>query len=314
LESVSPSKPRTEWAITGVVFGTFAAIRFGDKCGEWANYAFPIAGTVVGAWAGILEPHAVEWTKECDAKDDPVRKEVLNSRIGFAATFVISIILILWIAGTQSNRSVVKPVTNPPSKPTANTTPTRPNNPLAGLRVKPLGESKPVPTRGDYDKAMKDALDASDRKAYEEAGNHYTNAAKLASQLALPRKESDALTGRGIMRLQQNDRKFAKLDFDDAIKIDPTNPVPYACRANAYTKEVYPVDLDAVIKDTSEAIRLDPEFAWAYYMRSSAHAWKGNHRQAVTDAKEARRLDPKLGETAFESWTRENKPKENPSK
>ena len=58
---------------------------------------------------------------------------------------------------------------------------------------------------------------------------------------------------------------------------------------SCYHKREY----DQAIADYSEAIRLDPEYAMAYYYRGVAYGDKGDYDAAVADCTEAVRLDPK---------------------
>ncbi len=53
-------------------------------------------------------------------------------------------------------------------------------------------------------------------------------------------------------------------------------------------------DLDRAIADYSEAIRLDPKYAEAYYGRGLTYRNKGDVERAIADYNEAIRLDPKL--------------------
>jgi len=53
-------------------------------------------------------------------------------------------------------------------------------------------------------------------------------------------------------------------------------------------------DFDRAIADLSEAIRLDPKYAEAYYGRGLAYGNKGDLDRAIADYSEAIRLDPKL--------------------
>ena len=53
-------------------------------------------------------------------------------------------------------------------------------------------------------------------------------------------------------------------------------------------------DLDRAIADYSEAIRLDPKYAEAYYGRGLTYRNKGDVERAIADYSEAIRLDPKL--------------------
>jgi hypothetical protein len=47
-------------------------------------------------------------------------------------------------------------------------------------------------------------------------------------------------------------------------------------------------------KELDEAIRLDPSYGWAYFMRAGMHAAFGPREKAIVDLREAKRLLPKL--------------------
>jgi tetratricopeptide (TPR) repeat protein len=51
-------------------------------------------------------------------------------------------------------------------------------------------------------------------------------------------------------------------------------------------------DYDRAIADCTEAIRLDPKYAWAYSSRGHAFAAKGDFRSALADLMAYLRLDP----------------------
>ena len=55
-------------------------------------------------------------------------------------------------------------------------------------------------------------------------------------------------------------------------------------------------DFDKAIADFTEAIRLDPKEAVAYYKRGMAYGAKGDHDKAIADYTEAIRLNPKSAE------------------
>jgi tetratricopeptide (TPR) repeat protein len=52
-------------------------------------------------------------------------------------------------------------------------------------------------------------------------------------------------------------------------------------------------EYDTAIGDFDEAIRLDPNFKWAYYNRGLAWSNKKNYEKAISDYNEAIRFDPK---------------------
>jgi tetratricopeptide (TPR) repeat protein len=79
-------------------------------------------------------------------------------------------------------------------------------------------------------------------------------------------------------------------DYDDAIRLDPNDPLFYYTRAVAYDAKG---DRDHAIADYTEAIRLNPKYAGAYANRSNAYQAKGDFDRAIADDNEAIRLDPK---------------------
>ena len=58
-------------------------------------------------------------------------------------------------------------------------------------------------------------------------------------------------------------------------------------------------DYDKAIADYTEAIRLNPKLAEAYYSRGFAYGKKGDYDKAIADYTEAIRLDPKYAEAYY---------------
>jgi tetratricopeptide (TPR) repeat protein len=54
-------------------------------------------------------------------------------------------------------------------------------------------------------------------------------------------------------------------------------------------------EYDEAIEDYNAALRLDPEFAAAYYFRGLSWSEKGEQEEASEDFRESMRLDPKIG-------------------
>ena len=82
-------------------------------------------------------------------------------------------------------------------------------------------------------------------------------------------------------------------DFTEAIRLDPRRAEAYWGRAHAYAKKG---EFDKAIADFTEAIRLDPRHAEAYCGRAYAYAKKGEFDKAIADYTEAIRLNPKYAE------------------
>jgi len=87
-----------------------------------------------------------------------------------------------------------------------------------------------------------------------------------------------------------SDYDRAIVDYTEAIRLDPKFAFAYNNRCNAYHRKG---DNDRAIADCTEAIRLDPKYAFAYNNRGLAYAGKGDYDRAIVDYTEAIRLDPK---------------------
>lgn len=79
--------------------------------------------------------------------------------------------------------------------------------------------------------------------------------------------------------------------FTDAIRLDPKHAEAYFGRGACYAKQG---EYDKAIADLTDAIRLDPSLAAAFYNRGSCWAYKQEYGKAIADYSEAIRIDPKL--------------------
>src|SRR6266567_3513770 len=95
--------------------------------------------------------------------------------------------------------------------------------------------------------------------------------------------------GVGLLLQQNFDR--AIVEFNEALRIDPTYIRSFNSRGNAWRGKG---DLDNAIADYNEAIRLDPNFAFPYNGRASAFLNKGEIDRAIEDYSQVIRLDPTL--------------------
>ena len=96
---------------------------------------------------------------------------------------------------------------------------------------------------------------------------------------------------RGVGFLLQTKFDQAIVEFNEALRIDPTYKRSYNSRGNAWKGKG---ELDIAIADYNEAIRLDPNFAFPYNGRANAWYNKGEWDRAIADYDEVIRLDPSL--------------------
>ena len=88
----------------------------------------------------------------------------------------------------------------------------------------------------------------------------------------------------------------AEADYSEAIRLDPKYAWTYYTRGWAWGNEG---EYDRAIADYNEAIRLDPKYASAYYNRGWAWGNKGEYDRAIADYNEAIRLDPKYASAYY---------------
>jgi tetratricopeptide (TPR) repeat protein len=86
------------------------------------------------------------------------------------------------------------------------------------------------------------------------------------------------------------DLNRAIANFSEAIRLDPKNAIAFFNRGVAYAKKD---DFDRAITDYNEAIQLDPKNPRAFFSRGFAYAKKGDLDRAIADYSEVIRLDPK---------------------
>ena len=78
-------------------------------------------------------------------------------------------------------------------------------------------------------------------------------------------------------------------DYNEAIRLKPDDDLTYFNRGQVYAEKG---DLDSAIRDYTEAIRLNPDFHGPYNYRGNAYADKGDLDSAIRDYTEAIHLNP----------------------
>ncbi|MGC1447782.1 MAG: tetratricopeptide repeat protein [Xanthobacteraceae bacterium] len=96
---------------------------------------------------------------------------------------------------------------------------------------------------------------------------------------------------RGVGLLLQGKYDDAIVEFNAALKADPSYAKSYNSRGNAWRAKG---EVDFAIADFNAAIGLDPNFAFPYNGRASAYADKGDYDKAIADYGEVIRLAPTL--------------------
>jgi len=99
-------------------------------------------------------------------------------------------------------------------------------------------------------------------------------------------------TNRGVEYWIKKDYDKAIADHDQAIKIDPKNPVPYNNRGNTYAAKT---DFEHAIADYDQAIKLNPKYAEAFFNRGMAKRNHGDLAGGETDIAQAKDLQPGIG-------------------
>ena len=115
----------------------------------------------------------------------------------------------------------------------------------------------------------------------------------IASKKFKKRVLSLLYTNRGVEYGLKSDFERAIADHDQAIKVDPKNPIAYNNRGNAYDGKR---EFDRAIADYDQAIKLDPKYAAALYNRGLAKQKKGDMAGGEADIAEARLLQPGVGQ------------------
>jgi tetratricopeptide (TPR) repeat protein len=103
--------------------------------------------------------------------------------------------------------------------------------------------------------------------------------------------KASALHHRGVGFLLQSNFDRAIVEFNEALRVDPTYKWSLNSRGNAWKGKG---ELDLAIADYNEAIRIDPNFAFTYNGRAAAWHEKGELDRAIADYNEVIRLDPSL--------------------
>ena len=161
----------------------------------------------------------------------------------------------------------------------------KPSEPKPPAPVVSAGTSTPPPVKGPLEKG--DELLKAGK--YKEAILELDQAAVLAPN------DARAFSRRGFARFQLKEYPNAIEDFKHSIDLAPT-ATDHFNRGLCYVKMKR---CDEAIEDFDAAIRLDPQYAAAYYSRSQCHLKKEEYEAVVVDATKAIELFKTSSEPGF---------------
>ena len=93
----------------------------------------------------------------------------------------------------------------------------------------------------------------------------------------------------GVLYYNKGEYDKAIVETTEAIRLDPSYPYAYATRAAAYNAKR---DYDKAIADANQGILIDPTLGSAYRERGFAYMQKGNFTQARADVNKALQFGP----------------------
>jgi tetratricopeptide (TPR) repeat protein len=102
-------------------------------------------------------------------------------------------------------------------------------------------------------------------------------------------KEAVAHLEKGKIFNGRKDYDTALAEFTEAIRIDPNYAEAYYWRGLVHENKG---DYDREIADATQALRINPDYAGAYRLRGYAYLQKGDYDRAIADYTQAIRIDP----------------------
>ena len=133
-------------------------------------------------------------------------------------------------------------------------------------------------------------LTYQNRRNYEKAVEHYTEALRLNPQL------TEAYNNRGNIYDSRGEHDRAIADYNEAIALNPNHADTYHNRGLVYGEKG---DFELAIEDFTKAIQLKPNDADTYYNRGVAYGEKGDSDCALKDCTKAIELKPNFAEAYY---------------
>ncbi len=119
-----------------------------------------------------------------------------------------------------------------------------------------------------------------------------TECLQHAEEAERQRKETIRLIARGLMLVREKDYDEAIKDLNEAIRLDPNKAFAYTSHTSRGDAWYYKEEYAKAINDYDEAIRLDPKNARAFYNRGRTWYEEEDDDRAIKDFDEAIHLDP----------------------
>lgn len=150
-------------------------------------------------------------------------------------------------------------------------------------------EAVPAPVPFPKDKGISLVYHTRRGLAWYARGDYGKAIADFDEAIRLDPTNASHYNNRAAARLGKGEDERAIADFTEAIRLDPSNAAAYYGRGLARHSRR---DLDGAIADDDRAISLRPKFQRAYNNRGLVRHDKGEYDKAVADFNEAIRLDP----------------------
>jgi tetratricopeptide (TPR) repeat protein len=120
-------------------------------------------------------------------------------------------------------------------------------------------------------------------------GNYQNALSQLDKAISLNPGHVEALSERGVVRMEFNQTSLARDDLDAALRLDPNYHIGWANRS-AYFYLLG--EWAEAIKDASRAIEIAPGYSLAYKLRALAANELGRAEEVINDLKEFFVLEP----------------------
>jgi tetratricopeptide (TPR) repeat protein len=121
----------------------------------------------------------------------------------------------------------------------------------------------------------------------------------LDQAINLNPNNADAFGDRGAVYAATGQPDRAILDLNQAIILDPNDYSAFYSRASVYfTIQQYDranQDYEQAIRRSEQAVRLNPNDAWAWYIRGKSKRAKGDFIEGDADIARAKQIDPSVG-------------------